>query len=140
MPGVDIRIGVEQGILSEVYRAMMQSTDYALDPQPDKLSRNLNVLRCFSLQETFGHQLERSHRNLTSKVAKTTMDFRLATLIFAFTFITEIKGAGGQVIENDFTKPGKVFSSSLVERSKDKFILTVKRCPPVIIWNNQMVH
>lgn len=119
--GVKTVTGVEHGVLSEVYRALSLSADYSFDSQQDKLARNLNLLRCFSLQESFGHHLERSHRNLTSKVAKTTMDFRLITLIFAFAFISsEIKSPTGQVISNDVIKPGIVFSLFFVDRVERK--------------------
>ncbi|KAI9783902.1 MAG: mediator complex subunit [Peltula sp. TS41687] len=97
---------IEHGVLNELYRALNQSADHSFDSQHDKLARNLNLMRCFSLQETFGHQLERSHRNLTSKVARTTLDFRLVTLTFTYAFFSgEIKNASRQVIPNDFTKP-----------------------------------
>lgn len=99
-------VAVERGILSDVYRALNQSADCSFDPQHDRLARNLMLLRCLSIQDSFGYHGDQTHRTVSGKVARTTLDLRLVSLIFIFAFTPSIKSAGGQVIENDFTRPG----------------------------------
>ena len=96
----------EHVFLSEIYRHLSVNADHSMDPQHDKLFRQTIIQRCLSVQASLGYKGERSHRNLTAKLAWTVLNLRMTSMTFAITFNRGSGSGGAGGGENDLGKPG----------------------------------
>ncbi len=95
--------GVEHTFLSEMYRVLGTSVDYALDSNPDLLFRNPMIQRFLSMQVSLSYAGEEKHRSLPAKTAWAILNLRFIALCFALVFK---KPPGPPVTENETKKPG----------------------------------
>lgn len=97
---------VERGFLSEFHRAMNQAVDFSSDVPHEKQWRHPTIQRYLSIQDSLGYRGNKVPRTLMAKAAWVTLQLRLVSLTFSFSFNNGARASGGQAGEGDLSKPG----------------------------------